>query len=68
MVLKQKRDNTDILIIDASKGFVKDGKNNKLRACDIKKIVDVVKARKKIERYSRVITKDEIRRNAIQPH
>ena len=63
MVLKQKRDNTDILIIDASKGFVKDGKNNKLRACDIKKIVDVVKARKKIERYSRVITKDEIRRN-----
>ena len=49
MVLKQKRDNTDILIIDASKGFVKDGKNNKLRACDIKKIVDVVKARKKIE-------------------
>lgn len=63
MVLKQKRDNTDVLIIDASKGFVKDGKNNKLRACDIKKIVDVVKARKRIERYSKVVTKDEIRRN-----
>ena len=30
MVLKQKRDNTDVLIIDASKGFVKEGKNNKL--------------------------------------
>ncbi len=30
MVLKQKRENTDTLIIDASKGFVKEGKNNKL--------------------------------------
>ena len=28
--------------IDASKGYEKSGKNNKLRACDIKKIVDVV--------------------------
>jgi len=37
MVLKQKRINNDILIIDASKGFMKDGKNNKLRASDIKK-------------------------------
>ena len=32
MVLKQKRTNTDILIVDASKGFIKVGKNNKLRA------------------------------------
>lgn len=40
MVLKQKKDNDDVLIIDASKGFMKEGKNNKLRACDIKKIVD----------------------------
>ena len=31
MVLKQHRDNDDVLIIDASKGFVKDGKSNKLR-------------------------------------
>ena len=32
MVLRQKRDNTDVLIVDASKGFIKVGKNNKLRA------------------------------------
>ena len=32
MVLKQKRLNTDVLIVDASKGFIKIGKNNKLRA------------------------------------
>lgn len=63
MVLKQKRENTDILIIDASKGFIKDGKNNKLRACDIKKIADTIVDRKSIEKYSKSVTKKEIRNN-----
>ena len=63
MVLKQKRDNTDVLIIDASRGFVKEGKNNKLRASDIKKIVDVVNYRETKEKFSRVVSRDEIRRN-----
>lgn len=63
MVLKQKRENTDILIIDASKGFVKDGKNNKLRACDIKRITDTIKNRKTIDKFSRVVIRDEIRSN-----
>ena len=63
MVLKQKRSNTDILIIDASKGFVKEGKNNKLRASDIKKIADVVINRKNVEKFSRVVSRDEIRAN-----
>lgn len=39
MVLKQKRERNDVLIIDASKGFMKAGKNNKLRASDIKKLL-----------------------------
>ena len=30
------------LDIDASKGFIKEGKNNKLRASDIKRITDTV--------------------------
>ena len=63
MVLKQKRVNTDVLIIDASRGFVKEGKNNKLRASDIKKIVDVVTRRECVEKFSRVVSRDEIRRN-----
>ncbi len=63
MVLKQKRVNTDVLIVDASKGFEKVGKNNVLRACDIKKIVDVVTARSSVEKFSRVVTRDEIRTN-----
>lgn len=63
MVLKQKKANTDVLIIDASRGCVKEGKNNKLRASDIKKIVDVVTRRESIEKFSRVVSRDEIRRN-----
>ena len=63
MVLKQKKDNTDVLIIDASKGFTKVGKNNKLRECDIRKIVDTIKNRISIPKYSKVVSKDEIRSN-----
>lgn len=63
MVLKQKRTNTDVLIVDASKGFAKVGKNNVLRACDIKKIVDVVTNRVSVDKFSRVVTRDEIRAN-----
>jgi len=63
LVLKQKRVNTDVLIVDASKGFTKEGKNNKLRASDIKKIADTVILRKNIDKYSRLVSKDEIREN-----
>ncbi len=63
MVLKKGRTDDDILIIDASKGFKKEGKNNKLRACDIKKIVDTYIARKDVEKYARVVTRDEVRAN-----
>ena len=63
MVLKQKRENTDVLIIDASKGFIKVGKNNKLQASDIKRIADTVAARKDVPKFARVISRSEIRTN-----
>lgn len=63
MVLKQKRENKDVLIIDASKGFVKEGKNNKLQASDIKRIVDAYIERKTIEKFSKVVSREEIRAN-----
>lgn len=63
MVLKQKRDRTDVLIVDASKGFEKASKNNKLRASDIKKITDVVTKRLDEDQFSRVVSRDEIRAN-----
>lgn len=63
MVLKQKRENTDVLIVDASKGFFKAGKNNKLRASDIKKIVDTVTTRADLDKFARKVSREEIRRN-----
>lgn len=63
MVLKRNRPTSDVLIIDASKGYEKAGKNNKLRACDIKKIVDTIKSRESIEKYSALVTKKTIREN-----
>lgn len=63
MVLKQKRDRTDVLIVDASKGFEKASKNNKLRASDIKRITDVVTKRLDEDQFSRVVSRDEIRAN-----
>ncbi|MEQ3234104.1 type I restriction-modification system subunit M [Bacteroides cellulosilyticus] len=63
MVLKQHRDSDDVLIIDASKGFVKEGKNNRLRACDIKRIADAICERKPIPGFSRPVSRDEIRQN-----
>ena len=63
MVLKQKRENTDVLIIDASKNFIKEGKNNKLRASDIKRISDTVAKRIDVPKFSRCVSREEIRQN-----
>lgn len=63
IVLKQNRSNSDILIIDASKGFEKVGKNNKLRASDIKRIVDTVRNRVDIPKFAKVVSKETIREN-----
>ena len=63
VVLKQRRDANDVLIVDASKGFAKMGKNNVLRASDIKKIADTVASRASIDKYSRVVSQEEIRTN-----
>lgn len=66
MVLKKgtsRNDFDDVLIIDASKGFEKEGKSNKLRARDIKKIVDVYVARREVPNFSRRVSRDLIRQN-----
>lgn len=63
LVLRQKRTSSDVLIVDASKGFAKEGKSNKLRASDIKKIADTVIARASLPRYSRLVPKTELQAN-----
>jgi len=52
-----------IFMIDASKGFVKDGNKNRLRERDIRMIVDVFNSREEIPGYSRFVTNDEIEKN-----
>ena len=54
------RGRDDIFMIDASKGFHKDGNKNRLQAQDIHKIVSVFNERREIEGYSRIVPKDEI--------
>jgi type I restriction enzyme M protein len=49
-----------IFMIDASKGFMKDGNKNRLRAQDIHKIVDVFNKQQELERYSRLVPYAEI--------
>lgn len=49
-----------IFMIDASKGFVKDGNKNRLREQDIHKIVDVFNKQLEISKYSRMVSHKEI--------
>lgn len=52
-----------IFMIDASKGFMKDGNKNRLRYQDIRKIVDVFNNQIEITKYSRLIPFGEIESN-----
>jgi type I restriction enzyme M protein len=49
-----------IFMIDASKGFVKDGNKNRLREQDIHKIVDVFNKQIELPKYSRMVPVEEI--------
>jgi len=51
---------TGVFMIDASKGYLKDGPKNRLRSQDIHKIVDVFNKRTEVERYSRMVPLTEI--------
>ncbi len=52
-----------IFMIDASKGFMKDGNKNRLRSQDIHKMVDVFNRQLVIPRYSHMIPLSEIESN-----
>ena len=63
MVLRKERTNNDVLFIDASQNFVKDGAQNALRECDIKRVFDAVKARKDIPNFAKLVSKKDIEKN-----
>ncbi len=49
-----------VFMIDASRGFIKDGNKNRLRDRDIHKIVDVFNKQAEIDRFSRMVPMAEI--------
>ena len=51
---------TGIFMIDASKGFTKDGNKNRLRPRDMHQIIDTFVNQKETERYSRMVPVSEI--------
>ncbi len=52
-----------VFMMDASKGFIKDGNKNRLREQDIHKIVDVFNNQLELDKYSRLVGIDEIVEN-----
>ena len=52
-----------IFMIDAKEGFAKDGAKNRLRECDIRRIVDTWEARVEVPHYARMVPYTEIEKN-----
>jgi len=52
-----------IFMMDASKGYIKDGNKNRLREQDIHKIVDAFTREWEIDKYSRLVPYSEIEKN-----
>jgi type I restriction enzyme M protein len=52
-----------IFMVDASKGFIKDGNKNRLRAQDIHKIVDTFTRQMETSRYARMVPLAEVEGN-----
>jgi len=52
-----------IFMVDASKGFIKDGNKNRLREQDIHKIVDVFTNQIKLKGFSRLVPFEQIKEN-----
>jgi type I restriction enzyme M protein len=53
----------DIFMVDASKGFMKDGNKNRLRSQDIHKIVDVFTKQLELNGFSRNVGLEEVAKN-----
>lgn len=56
-------DRKGLFMVDASKGFMKDGNKNRLRSMDIHKIVDVFKKQQDLPKYARMVPLEEIEKN-----
>lgn len=52
-----------VFMMDASKGYIKDGNKNRLREQDIHKIVDVFNNQQQVDKYARMVDYKEIEQN-----
>jgi type I restriction enzyme M protein len=52
-----------IFMVDASKGYIKDGNKNRLRAQDIHKIVDTFNRQQEVPKYARMVPLAEVEAN-----
>jgi len=52
-----------IFMVDAGKGFIKDGNKNRLREMDIHKIVDVFNKQTEVDGFSKMISFSDIEKN-----
>ncbi|MFW9045281.1 N-6 DNA methylase [Corynebacterium striatum] len=57
---KDAANRTGIFMIDASKGFEKDGPKNRLRPRDMRKVIDTYLAGEEVECYARMVPLSEI--------
>lgn len=62
---KNKVDKRDIFMIDASKGFLKDGNKNRLREQDIHAIIDAFDGLLDKDKFSRLVPYAEIEKNGF---
>lgn len=63
MILKKNRDREDVLMVDASREFVKQGKTNIMTAEQVDRVASVVNLRMDVDKLSHVTTLEEIREN-----
>ena len=54
-----------VFMVDGSRGYIKDGNKNRLRAQDIHKIVDIFNRQVELPRYSRLVPLAEIEANGF---
>lgn len=52
-----------VFMMDASKGYIKDGNKNRLREQDIHKIVDAFNLQKEVDKFCRLVPYSEIEKN-----
>ena len=63
VVLKKDKQDSDVMFIDASKGFERVKTQNKLREEDINRILSTYTARQDVEKYAHLAKFDEIKEN-----